>query len=662
MENNNPTLILQSRVGIKVKWLDERNIISQTAVRARIARGTIIQLQKACRNKEAYIDFGSLDEDLKRRIQEALNASPYDKAKQTVSLMDFVRPDALVSEFFDNYKTAKGSFLPMDKRIEYTANAIVLNGIRQMREAYKRNDISLPWTTIVRLVADLDRSELKVNLPENERKLKQRFEEYERGGLEVLIHKNFKTGSTNAAKILTPEQVDMMVMVIAEHRNFSDKDCAEFYNIVAKAKGWKTITASNVAEWRKKKDYMIAASRGGSHALRSVRSMTVQRERPSAPLLMWVLDGWNCELYYKKTENGRTTYHNRLTVEIVLDPSTRYPIGYAIDETESADLITRALRNAIRHTEELFGRMLRPNQIQCDNFAIGAMREIYAGLAIEAVTPAAVGNAKSKDIEPWFREFNDKYCKKMMNWSGHGVKAKNQPNIEVTMKNKNSFPTRDELVAEIGMLIAQYRKDHFPAFAEKYKALPEERKVELPKMSYLALLGNTRKDTYRLGPQGIVVKYEGKKIQYDCFDERFRDLCYVDWHIKYDPQDMSSVLATTEDGSEQFVLNTKYLQPMALADRKPGDYEALAQVLHFRKKEEERVGLALCAHQEGARNILQSSRELEDLSKFLITDSQGQHKTLKYAAERALPEAPKATVNAFEAATEVEEENIRDMY
>ena len=662
MENNNPTLILQSRVGIKVKWLDERNIISQTAVRARIARGTIIQLQKACRNKEAYIDFGSLDEDLKRRIQEALNASPYDKAKQTVSLMDFVRPDALVSEFFDNYKTAKGSFLPMDKRIEYTANAIVLNGIRQMREAYKRNDISLPWTTIVRLVADLDRSELKVNLPENERKLKQRFEEYERGGLEVLIHKNFKTGSTNAAKILTPEQVDMMVMVIAEHRNFSDKDCAEFYNIVAKAKGWKTITASNVAEWRKKKDYMIAASRGGSHALRSVRSMTVQRERPSAPLLMWVLDGWNCELYYKKTENGRTTYHNRLTVEIVLDPSTRYPIGYAIDETESADLITRALRNAIRHTEELFGRMLRPNQIQCDNFAIGAMKHIYQGLAIEAVTPAAVGNAKSKDIEPWFREFNDKYCKKMMNWSGHGVKAKNQPNIEVTMKNKNSFPTRDELVSEIGMLIAQYRKDHFPAFAEKYKALPEERKVELPKMSYLALLGNTRKDTYRLGPQGIVVKYEGKKIQYDCFDERFRDLCYVDWHIKYDPQDMSSVLATTEDGSEQFVLNTKYLQPMALADRKPGDYEALAQVLHFRKKEEERVGLALCAHQEGARNILQSSRELEDLSKFLITDSQGQHKTLKYAAERALPEAPKATVNAFEAATEVEEENIRDMY
>lgn len=661
MENNNPTLILQSRVGIKVKWLDERNIISQTAVRARIARGTIIQLQKACRNKEAYIDFGSLDEDLKRRIQEALNASPYDKAKQTVSLMDFVRPDALVSEFFDNYKTAKGSFLPMEKRIEYTANAIVLNGIRQMREAYKRNDISLPWTTIVRLVADLDRSALKVNLPENERKLKQRFEEYERGGLEVLIHKNFKTGSTNAAKILTPEQVDMMVMVIAEHRNFSDKDCAEFYNIVAKAKGWKTITASNVAEWRKKKEYMITASRRGASAHRNGHAMTVQRERPSAPLLMWVLDGWDCELYYQQKVNGRTTYHNRLTVEVVLDPSTRYPIGYAIDDTESAELITRALRNAMRHTQELFGRMLRPNQIQCDNFAIGAMREIYAGLAVEAVTPAAVGNAKSKDIEPWFREFNDKYCKKMFNWSGHGIKAKNQPNMDVALANKKNFPTKEELIAEIDMLISQYRQEHMAAFMEKYKALPEERKVELPMMKYLALLGNTRRDTYRLGAQGIVIKYAGEKIQYETFDERFRDLCYIDWHIKYDPQDMSTVLATTEDGSEQFLLATKYIQPMALADRKPGDYEKLAQVLHFREKEETRIAHTLGAHQEGAMQILQS-REFDDLSKFLITDSQGQHKTLKYAAERALHEAPKATVNAFEAATEVEEENIRDMY
>lgn len=655
MTIQNPTLIFQSRVGIKVSWLAENGLLSEAAVRARIARGTMIQLQKACRGKEAYVDFGSMDEMLKAQIQAALDANVYDKARETVSLSEFVKPDADVRAFYDNYKTAKGSFLPMDKRMEYTANAVVLNGIRLMRESYYRNGVNLPWGTIVRLVADLDRSEWKVNLPENERKLRKRFEEYQRGGLEVLVHKNFKTGSTNAAKVLSEEQVNMMIMIIAEHRNFSDKDCAEFYNAVAKAKGWKTITASNVAEWRKKKDYMIAASRGGSHALRSVRSMTVQRERPSAPLLMWVLDGWDCELYYKKTEGGKTTYHNRLTVEVVLDPSTRYPIGYAIDETENAELITRALRNAIRHTEELFGRMLRPNQIQCDNFAMKAMKQVYQGLAVEAVTPAAVGNAKSKDIEPWFREFNDKYCKKMMNWSGHGVKAKNQPNIEVTMKNKNSFPTRDELVAEIGMLIAQYRKDHFPAFAEKYKALPEERKVELPKMSYLALFGNTRKDTYRLGPQGIVVKYEGKKIQYDCFDERFRDLCYVDWHIKYDPQDMSSVLATTEDGSEQFVLNTKYLQPMALADRKPGDYEALAQVLHFRKKEEERIGLALCAHQEGARNILQSSRELEDLSKFLITDSRGQHKSLKYAAERALPVGEVIEL-------EDEDENMRSKY
>ena len=657
MENNNPTLILQSRVGIKVKWLNDNKIISQDAIRARIVRGTIVQLQKACRGKEAYIDFGSLDEELKNKIQEALNASPYESARNTVSLAEFVRPNASVGAYYDSYKTAKGSFLPLDKRIEYTANAIVLSGIREMREAYKRNDISLPWTTIVRLVSELDRSEWKVNLPENERKLKQRYEEYERGGLEALVHKNFKTGSTNAAKVLTAEQVDMMVMIIAEHRNFSNKECADFYNIVAEAKGWKAITASAVADWRKKNEYMITARRKGRNAHNNVHAMTIQRERPSAPLLMWVLDGWDCELYYQKTVNNRTTYHNRVTVEVVLDPSTRYPIGYAIGETENAELITRALRNAIRHTQELFGRMLRPNQIQCDNFAISAMRDVYNGLAVQAVTPAGVGNAKSKDIEPWFREFNDKYCKKMFNWSGHGVKAKSQPNIEITMANKKNFPTLEELIYQIEMLISQYRKDHLAAFTEKYKALPEERKVELPMMKYLGLFGETRRDTYRLGAQGIVMKIDGERIQYDCFDERFRDLCYTDWHIKYDPQDMSSVLATNAEGTEQFLLQTKYIQPMALADRQPGDYEKLAEVLNFRKKESERISNALGAHQEGAMQILQD-RELEDLSKFLITDSQGQHKLPRYAAERGLP----AVQDVIPQPVVETEENIRNMY
>ena len=96
---------------------------------------------------------------------------------------------------------------------------------------------------------------------------------------------------------------------------------------------------------------------------------------------------------------------------------------------------------------------------------------------------------------------------------------------------------------------------------------------------------------------------------------------------------------------------------MALADRQPGDYEKLAEVLNFRKKESQRISNALGAHQEGAMQILQD-RELEDLSKFLITDSQGQHKIPRYAAERGLP----AVQDVIPQPVVETEEDIRNMY
>ena len=86
------------------------------------------------------------------------------------------------------------------------------------------------------------------------------------------------------------------------------------------------------------------------------------------PMLYWTVDGWDVELVYQKTtinEKGHkvTTYHNRLNAVMVLDPHTKYIIGYAIDENENPNLIRMALRNALTHTEELFGAMYKPHQL-----------------------------------------------------------------------------------------------------------------------------------------------------------------------------------------------------------------------------------------------------------------------------------------------------------
>ncbi len=99
----------------------------------------------------------------------------------------------------------------------------------------------------------------------------------------------------------------------------------------------------------------------------------MKRSRPTAPFLLWTLDGWTCELLFQQT----TTYHNRLTLEVVLDPCCRYPIGYAIGSHETPALIAEALRDAARHSRELTGVMLRSNQIQCDHYGIKTMTDLY---------------------------------------------------------------------------------------------------------------------------------------------------------------------------------------------------------------------------------------------------------------------------------------------
>ena len=148
------------------------------------------------------------------------------------------------------------------------------------------------------------------------------------------------------------------------------------------------------------------------------------------PMLYWSIDGWDAELYYRRSvtdKKGHTvvTYNNRLTIVVVLDPCGDYPVGYAIGERESPELIRTALRNAVNHTEQLFGQRYRTGQLQSDHYALKNLAPVY-GVVGEKVTPARVGNAKAKVVEPYFRRLNKNYCQYMRNWSGFGLTARKE--------------------------------------------------------------------------------------------------------------------------------------------------------------------------------------------------------------------------------------------
>ncbi len=666
------TQIINGRVGISAQWMEERHIASMESLKKREQRLRLVSLTRGGRGVPKVYEYRTMPEELKRKVDAQLDV--YEAARKN-PLEPLIEHSAEVRQYFDDYRTAKGAHLPNSQsnpvRNTYYYNAIVIKAIVRLMADTERRGGKVSWEQMAGHVSTLDRLEWPVSLPENARKLRSKVSDYVANGLESLIHKNYRAGNANATKVHEGEQADMLVSLISEHRNFDCQEIADLYNHWAQQHGWEPISRSTVHKWATDKRFITMASKHGAAAFRNQVSYTVKRTAPTAAMYMWVFDGWDAELaYQQRSKNGRTTYHNRLTLEVILDAATKYPIGWAVGESESADLIREALRNAERHVEELTGQMLRPHQLQCDNFAKKAMWDTYTELALLAVTPARVGNAKAKIIEPWFHQLNDKKCRYAFNWTGHGVTARkdNQPNLDITLKGKSQFPTLEELIDEIGTIIGQYRAEALPAYMEALAALPDADRVALDMKQYLALFGQSTGQTYQLQATGINVRIGGKRHQYDLLPAsdserdmqeaiRFREKCWEKWQVKLDPMDDAHILVENADQTEQFLLTLKDEQPMALKDRKPGDYEKLAAIWKFNREMEAYVSRTLGDHQQGAYEQMQrEQRDYELLSRCLITDNRGQHKSVKAGARLAIE-----PVDAFEVAPK-SEDDVLDEY
>lgn len=365
--------------------------------------------------------------------------------------------------------------------------------------------------------------------------------------------------------------------------------------------------------------------------------MQTKRKKPSSSMLYWTLDGWDVELLYQDTKINKagkkvTTYHNRLCVVMVLDPLNKYPIGYAIGTHETPDLIKKALQNAVSHTKELFGSYYKPHQLQSDRYQIKNLGPIYKALS-NTYTPSKARNAKSKVIEPHFATINKKYCKLMDNWSGYNVDSgsKNQPNDEVLNKIRHTFPDKAGCVYQIETIIAQERNKKREEFLKGWEKTAPEFKHQMDVAQYLFLFGLTTGYTNKLRGEGLTLTINGEKLTYDSFDMEFRKLSHLDWHIHFDEDNLDHVLAVGENGKHRFLLDQKYIQPMALADRGENDAEELHKVWDFNKNVENYIAEQRKENIEKVEELFLSKPELNDtLAKLVLVDSRGQHKERKY--------------------------------
>lgn len=617
-------------------------IVSKDNYKKLTTRGKIQVVRRGCYGTPALIAFDSLPAQIKNACIDKYG-DPREHAVES-AFTSYIEDDYNAYSFFSSFTLDDGRFLPEEVQKRYIANAKVLNAIRRVVNDRKAIIKALGgtvnvWPNIAKVVHLLE-VQYGHDLPENYRRLQDVYKRYVSNGYISLVSGKFM--NKNAIKVKDEQQEALLRQLFRKHNNLDNAQIESLYNIVAENTGWDKITGSTVANYREKWDLQTTGGRRGETDFDNTKAMLVKRKAPVLPLVYWTADGWDAELLYQKTTvnkdgNQVTTYHNRLTIVVVLDPCCKYPVGYAIGEQESPALIREAFRNAVNHTAELFGQRHRVHQLQTDNYSKKNLLPMYEGLS-EYFTPARVHNAKSKVIEPYFKYLNKKYCQMMPNWSGFGVTAKkdSQPNAQYLNKIRHSFPDIDGVVSQLERIIELERATKRDKYIAAYSELPADDRLLMSNQDFLYFLGEETGYTNRLSASGLVVKINGEKKMFDTFDVRFREHGSEDWIVKFDPSNTYSILAINKDATFRFELTEKYDQPMALYDRKEGDSEQLAIVSGFNKALKNDILDGMKQDQQLVDNLFNENPKLSDtLTKLILVDSNGQHKDQKSAARLA---------------------------
>lgn len=572
------------------------SLISEAYLGLLVSKKVLQIVVRGCRGRQAQYAVDTLPEKYKAEVYKRFDIPPMDRVKSL--LEQLIRPLPEAVSYYHSYRLADGRCLPSDKIAQYTAEAQILEAISAYQQEHysKRGKAGRRpmgkgelYCRLADMIQALPQEEYPHRLPKS--RLQEKHEAYQRDGYESLIHKGYQ--NQNASKTGGDEQSALLLMLLAQKNNLSNSQVARLYNETARRLGWEELTASAVGKIAKTNHLLIDAGRKGQTEYRARVHTAIKRTKPTRAMSYWVHDGWTVELYYQHTTTDKkggtkTVYDCRLVVVVILDASCSYPIGYAIGERECPQLIAQALRNAAHHTKELFGVMCHPREMQYDHYQIGALSPLYKAMS-NKLSPARAKNARAKLIEPYFSRLNKTYCKLLPNWSGYGVSSKSGKGTNKDALNalRHNTPTRAEVEGQIHTIIAQERALKY----EEYMGLfdGDVTDIQLERSLYLEYWGETSGRFIGQSIYGLSTTIYGEQLYYESFEQGFKAQAHQRWQVYYDPSDLTSVLAVSEDGQYKYLLERKHLQPMALEDQRPEDVAHLERVRTHQREIEDWV-------------------------------------------------------------------------
>ena len=178
------------------------HLTTESGLKSKIARGNIIKLRNGCLNTPMLISFDSLPMKWQELIVKTWGVAEK-QIQQTLFEKHFVR-DMEAFNMFSFYKFDDQTSLERSKVDEYTINASVLNTIGIVYEMrYKlrkelRGGVKDIWS-ILTIESNRFKETIPHTLPENERRLREKYNAYKKNGYKELIHKGHR--KVNALKV-----------------------------------------------------------------------------------------------------------------------------------------------------------------------------------------------------------------------------------------------------------------------------------------------------------------------------------------------------------------------------------------------------------------------------------------------------------------------------
>ena len=199
-----------------------------------VNRGNVKIVQKGGNGRKSLLDFRSLPEQLKTAIVDKIGEPP-EKEPIITRIEHFYEEDMRARAFFEEYTLPDGRHLEAEHQEEYTTNASMLAAIAavvnetQLTRQSRGGSKAVNWKGIAFTVSSLKEKKdtegnylFKHTLPENERRLRNKLNDYKKNGYTSLISGKFM--NKNTAKIDDEVKVALLQELLGDGGNNSKRD------------------------------------------------------------------------------------------------------------------------------------------------------------------------------------------------------------------------------------------------------------------------------------------------------------------------------------------------------------------------------------------------------------------------------------------------------